>query len=339
MRNPNGYGSVVKLSGNRRNPFAARKTIGWNDKGHPIYKSIGYYPTREEGMIALAEYNKNPYDLDIVNMTLEEVFEMWEEKKKPKLGKSLQTALNSSYKHCSKYYKMKYKDIRSFHMQDIIDNCGLSYSSQGHIKSLFNHLDRIALEHDIITKSYSSLVEIDSKPESKKIPFTDEQVDMIWDIKDDYGVDTVLIYLYTGFRLNELLEMKTEDVDLEKGIFTGGSKSEAGKNRIIPIHSRIYPMVEKRVNYGFEYFLTIEGKKISRWRYYPNMWDPTMEKLGIEDMTVHNCRHTFRSRLDSAGANKVAIDLMLGHKSKDVGERVYTHKTIEELKEAIELID
>lgn len=63
-----------------------------------------------------------------------------------------------------------------------------------------------------------------------------------------------------------------------------------------------------------------------------------MERLGMEH-TPHECRHTFRSRLDSAGANKVCIDLMMGHKSKEVGERIYTHKTIQELKEAIELID
>jgi integrase len=62
-----------------------------------------------------------------------------------------------------------------------------------------------------------------------------------------------------------------------------------------------------------------------------------MEKLKTEH-TPHDCRHTFRSRLDSAGANKRCVDLMMGHKSKDVGERVYTHKTTEELKLNIELI-
>ena len=54
MKNPNGYGSVVKLSGNRRKPYAVRKTAGWNEKGHPIYINIGYFSTREEGLIALA---------------------------------------------------------------------------------------------------------------------------------------------------------------------------------------------------------------------------------------------------------------------------------------------
>lgn len=53
----------------------------------------------------------------------------------------------------------------------------------------------------------------------------------------------------------------------------------------------------------------------------------------------HECRHTFRSRLDSAGANKVCIDRIIGHKSNDVGERVYTHKTLQELKDTIALLD
>ncbi len=53
----------------------------------------------------------------------------------------------------------------------------------------------------------------------------------------------------------------------------------------------------------------------------------------------HECRHTFRSRLDSAGANKVCMDRMIGHKSSDVGERVYTHKTLQELKDTIALLN
>ena len=71
-------------------------------------------------------------------------------------------------------------------------------------------------------------------------------------------------------------------------------------------------------------------------KYY-EFWNEILNKLEIEH-TPHECRHTFRSKLDSAGANKKCIDLLMGHKSKDVGERVYTHKTIEELRQAIELI-
>ena len=64
MKNPNGYGSVVKLSGNRRRPYAVRKTLGINEKGYPIYICLAYTATREEGLLILAEYNKDAYNLE-----------------------------------------------------------------------------------------------------------------------------------------------------------------------------------------------------------------------------------------------------------------------------------
>ena len=70
MKNPNGYGTVVKLSGNRRKPFAVSKTVGLNEKGPPIYLPIGYAETREEGMEMLAMYNHEPWNIDRDKVTL-----------------------------------------------------------------------------------------------------------------------------------------------------------------------------------------------------------------------------------------------------------------------------
>ena len=153
MRAPNGYGSVSRLSGNRRNPFVIRKTKGWDDRGYPIYETIGYYPTREEGMIALAEYNRNPYDVDAQKITLQGLFTKWSERAFIKMSKSSVGSMKSAYKHCKALYTVKYRDIRSFHMQDCIDNCGLGYSTQWAIKALWTHLDKYALEMDITTKA------------------------------------------------------------------------------------------------------------------------------------------------------------------------------------------
>lgn len=343
MKNPNGYGSVVKLSGNRRKPFAVRKTVGWNEKGHPIYLSIGYAATREEGMILLGEYNKAPWDVDAEKMTLESLFELWSEKKLLKMGKSSKGSLKNAFKHTKSLWDMKYKDIKSYHMQDVIDNCGCGYSTQWAIKNLFGHLDKFALEIDVINKSYAQLLTAETIPETTKQPFTDKEVKAVWKIKDQEWVDSVLVFLYTGFRISELLAIKTANVDLVAGTIQGGTKTKAGKDRIIPIHSKIFDIVKKKVEEGNEYLFsyegkrtTHEGKKMSSSQYYV-YWNGIMEQLGIEK-TPHECRHTFRSRLDSAGANKVCIDLMMGHKSKEVGERVYTHKKLEELKFAIELI-
>ena len=65
---PNGFGCVYKLPGKRRNPFRAIKTDKWiydpvTGKSKQVRFTIGYYPTREAAMIALSNYNENPYDI------------------------------------------------------------------------------------------------------------------------------------------------------------------------------------------------------------------------------------------------------------------------------------
>ncbi|WP_322170229.1 tyrosine-type recombinase/integrase [Acutalibacter caecimuris] len=339
MKNPNGFGTVVKLSGNRRNPYAVRKTAGRNEKGYPIYINIGYAPTREQGLIMLSEYNKSPWDIDGAKVTFAQLFELWKEKRMPKLGSSNASSLCSAYKHCEKLYSMKYNQVKSYHMQDCIDGCGKGYSTQGAIKNLFGHLDRFALELDIITKTCSSLVTSDPIPETKKLPFTDKEIELLWENQAAPWVDTVLFFLYTGFRISEMLALKVSSVQDQEGIqvIVGGTKTEAGKNRMVPVHSKIVKIVKRHIElsqsgYLFEY----NGKRISQPQYR-NLWGGVMDKLDLHH-TPHECRHTFRSKLDSAGGNKVCIDRLMGHKSKGTGERVYTHKTLSELQATIELI-
>lgn len=338
MRNPNGFGSVVKLSGNRRNPYQARKTTGFNEKGYPIYLTIGYYPTREEGIIALAEYNKEPYNVNAGKMTLSELFVEWQNKKMHKLGESLKKNLNSAFKHTTNIQNMKYKDIRSFHMQDVIDNCGKGYSTQRNIQNLFGHLDKFALEIDVINKSYVQLTTTAPTPPTSRNNFTEDEIKLLWDNISVPYVDTILIFIYTGFRISEILEMKNQNIDLEEATFKGGTKTIAGKDRIVPIHPKIFEFVKIRYDGSNEYFLKgTKNVNMSEFKYY-EIWHDIMNKLSMKH-TVHECRHTFRSRLDSAGANKVCIDLLMGHKSSSTGERVYTHKTIEELKYTVSLVN
>jgi integrase len=336
MRNPNGYGSVVKLSGNRRNPYAVRKTKGFNAKRQPIYAVIGYYPTWEEAAIALADYNNDPWDIDRAKLTFEALYDLWAGKKAPKLGRSNRYSLQAAYKHCADIHALRYRDIRAHHMQECVDNCRRGYATQKAIRNLFDHLDRFALELDLISRRYSELVTVAPAPESCKRPFTDEEVARLWTVAEEPWIDSVLLFMYSGWRISELLDLKCADVDLSMGTMTGGMKTKAGKDRIVPIHSRVAYLAHRRALEGGEYLFTLDGKRVSLNRYYA-IWQGIMAALGMNH-TPHECRHTFRSRLDSAGANKVCIDLIMGHKSKDVGERIYTHKTLQELKNAIELI-
>lgn len=337
MKNPNGYGSVVKLSGNRRRPFTARKTAGWKDNGQPIYLVIGYYASREEGLIALAEYNKNPYDIDKRNITLNELYQKWSETVLPKLGKSLQGSLKSAYKHMNKLNELKYREIRSFQMQDTIDNCGCGYSTQAAIKNLWGYLDRFAMEMDVIQKMYSVLTTSAPVEDTHKEPFTEDEIKVLWDHAEEPWVDTVLIMLYSGWRILEFCTLETANVDMDNQTMKGGVKTRNGKDRVVPIHPAILKFIEVRFNPDSKYLITDQDGNPLPENQYRRIFTTTLEKYGIKH-NPHETRHTFRTRLDSAGANKKCIDLMMGHKSKDVGERVYTHKTLDELRIAIELL-
>lgn len=336
MRNPNGFGTVAKLSGQRRRPYIIKKTIGWTDKGYPIYDIIGYAATREEGLMILSDYNRDPWDVDQAKMTLQQLFDLWLEKKAQKLGDASRASLRSAFKHCSAYVNKPYKQLRSFQMQDTIDSCGKGYSTQAAIKNLWGHLDRFALELNIISRCYSELLTSDPIPETSRLPFSKEEIERLWAHEKDPWVDTVLILLYSGWRITEFMNLRPEDIDLKEGTMKGGVKTKAGKNRIIPIHPRIMPMIERRLAEGGPRLICYNGKPFNQTQYRV-FWADIMKALKMKH-TPHECRHTFETQLDSAGANRKCIDLLMGHASKGTGNRIYNHKTLDELRATVELI-
>ena len=106
MKLPNGYGSVYKLPGNRRKPWAVRITVSRKEdkdgKIHWKYKYLGYYETQSEALVALAHYNENPYDMDANKTTFAEVFENGLRNITPKYQSpiSMATMLHTSYVKC-----------------------------------------------------------------------------------------------------------------------------------------------------------------------------------------------------------------------------------------------
>lgn len=331
MKLPNGYGAVYKLSGNRRKPWAVSKSLGYDENGKRLRKIIGYAETKEEGLRLLSEYNKNPWDLDKDKMTFSQVYELWE--KHNHLGKRTAETYAGKYRtYCKPLYDIPYSDLRTYHFNEIIDSCTKSNATKNNIRKLFRSMDKIAMEYDIIQKEYSVGIPLYEVEESHRKVFTDEEIETLWENRNVQDVDLVLMFLYTGFRRSELADIKIANIDTENWFVKGGGKTQAGKNRLVPIHKRLRPVVldlmEKAKG---ENLFNIGGKAIAE--HFKNCM-----KYFHMDHIPHECRHTLRTRLDNAGANKKCIDLIMGHASREVGERVYTHKTEQQLHEAINLI-
>lgn len=107
-------------------------------------------------------------------------------------------------------------------------------------------------------------------------------------------MDSVLIYIYSGWRISELILMPASDIDLQAGAFRGGLKTKSGKNRIVPIHSKIRGFVENRLAGNRENALFLsKGSPISVPAYL-KLFKKTLTSIGVTSYhTPHDCRHPY----------------------------------------------
>ena len=350
MRLPNGLGSVHMIGGNklRRKPWRARvldhveidETTG---KATQKYLTIGYYATEIEAIEALMEYRKNPYTLDAAVCTFEDVYDMWKAKKFHDISKSGQNVYMAAFKNSEPLHKMKMRDIRTTHMEQVMMNLTVGWQSQSLVKTLWGQLFKYAIEHDIIQKNYAEFVRLkDKDPGTKRTAIPAEDREKIWKAIDagDHGAEIAMIYIYTGMRASELLEVKKEYVNLDTRIIIAGKKTGAGRDRHIPIHPCIMPFIERLMQTDGEYLLMRYDKPKPRTFNYksfvPIHWEPLMKKLDME-YTPHYCRHTCATILREANVEEDIRKLILGHKSADITDR-YTHVSDEMLVKAMDSV-
>lgn len=352
IRLPNNFGSVVTLSGNRRRPFQARKTLGFDEKAHPIYKTIGYFEEWMDAYNALVIYNENngnsfiKYEHPIAadnDILFEEVYKKWYHWKyrnpNKKLSESSENCTRAAYKKCHKLYSMKMSDIKSTHMQDVLDDDNLSHATMEHVCNLFKQMSKYAFAFDMIQKDYSDFITINKMDDDESgVPFSAEDIDLLWTNIDIPYVDTILIFIYTGWRANELLKMPLRDISLENQTLIGGNKTRSGKSRIVPIHSKIFCLIEKRYLDTNETLFAVNGKSL-KYPAYRRRFKEALSLIGLNpNHTPHDCRHTFSTMLSNADADPLARKLLLGHNIADLTDRVYTHKDINFLRNEIEKI-
>lgn len=333
MRNPNGYGSVHKLSGNRRNPWRVRVTKEWENGVKQKFTTLGYCKSQAEGMIMLAKYNENPWDIDTVSLTFEKLYEMWYEKNSSKMLPKNLGYYKKAFERSERLYKMPFSKIRTAHLQDIVDEVN-NQSGKSKLKQLFSKLSQYAMEIDVAQKNYSTFIVLPERTRLKeKVPFTMDEIQSVFSKKDDLYYEIVSILLCTGFRINELLTLETKNVDLKNRVLRGGSKTKAGKDRTIPISKHILSFIEKHYDSENEYLINKNNEPIT----YMQFW--TWWKKEIPNHTIHETRHTFITLCSNTDMNPLSVKRIVGHASGSMTEDVYTHKSITDLINAIDIFD
>lgn len=336
MKNANGYGTVFKLSGTRRKSWVAKKFSHWemvNGKNKAIYEVIGYYEDRIKAQEALILYNLDPYDLTNVCITFEQVYDKWSDTHFKTIVPSAVRTWKSAFNHAAPLHKMPMKDIRVAHLEGAINNAKVGASTKSRMKSMYNMMYRYAMKHEIVDKNYAELCfSVKNETTRDIVPFTNEEVKILWDNKEFQFVDMVLIDIYSGWRPQELCILKISDIDLDNNTMFGGLKTEAGKNRYVPIHPEIKELIRKRYNAKNEYlFLDEEGQPMT-YDKYRTRWSKICAKLNFKHRP-HECRHTFITAAKNCKMDEYVLKLIVGHEITDITERVYTHRQLEQLKD------
>ncbi len=221
-------------------------------------------------------------------------------------------------------------------MQDIVGYADVGATTRARIQSLFRLMFKYAMKYDYIKKDYSEFVKR-PKVEVKKerVPFSDDELKRMWELSSNHTGQIVLIMIYTGWRPSELSLMTFENgIDIHNRTMQGGIKTEAGKDRIVPICDKIFPFVEQMYANGFSGISSGEnGEQLNYNQLYRKI-TAFLEENNF-DHIPYETRHTFATMLDNKNINSKIKKLLLGHSSNDVTEKVYTHKTIEQLREAV----
>ena len=161
----------------------------------------------------------------------------------------------------------------------------------------------------------------------------------------------VLLCLYSGLRVGELLALEWDDIDLQKGMMVVSRSCHDGKDksgrytritdtpktassvRTIPLPRQILPYLREAKKKSHSTFVVSNGDKMISVRSYQRTFDLLLRKLGIPHRGFHSLRHTFATRALECGMDVKTLSEILGHKSPTVTLNRYVHSLIEHKKE------
>ena len=367
-RRPNNTGTVVKLSGKRRNPYCARVMSDERDiiTGKKKQICIGTFATREEALNALSIYslkrsssitneearNLAPDLFDRIQEktqkrapTFYEIYQILDDEEFSKLSKSSRNGYGSWIKHFETIYNRTIDNITLADLQYIFDNDKSKGGTQMHMKVLCSKIFKYAVIHQYIPRDfdYTSYIRTaEFKQSTKHYPFTVDEVKKLQSV-DTSEAHILLIYIYTGLRAGELLHINRDNIHIDEkcdddgterliSYMITGSKTKAGKNRIVPIHDDIKQFVIDE--------LLKPDKRLIDCTYVSlnNTILVTVNGYLKATHTMHDTRQTFASLCQLYNVDVYARKKILGHKLKDITFDIYTTASKNKLYEEVNKI-
>ena len=335
MKRSNGTGSIKYIKG-RSKPYAVFRPSRMVN-GKRKAELIGYFATKDEAENVLLMETLHPTK----NTTLGELWNMWKHTRSfTDLTKSTQEGYCMAFNYMRDYEHKRFADLKQDDFQHFIDNAikqGKSVSTQNKVKILCNLLSVYALLNDITYKSYAVKLRTEHIKKPQIEIFSADDIDVLFQNDDVPLVDTILILIYTGMRISELLTLNKFQVNLNEMVIVGGLKTDAGRDRIIPIHPKIQKYIIRHYESCQNKLIEHNGKPYTS-RYYRKKYYEVLESLGIRKISPHKARHTFFSLMSLYCKDSKVIADVGGHTDVHFTENVYVHPDLERLRRGVECL-
>ncbi|NQU73295.1 MAG: tyrosine-type recombinase/integrase [Candidatus Omnitrophica bacterium] len=178
------------------------------------------------------------------------------------------------------------------------------------------------------------------KPKAKRNrSLTSEETESIY--KNAHGIirDIAIFAIHTGLRENEICELKKEDIDLVENVLNIRGKGD--KDRIVPIHKEAEVIIKKYYHKAHIYLFENSHTQGARFNG-PSLYKRLLRLyrlLGIDNANFHTLRNTFATEADYKGRDRLAVEMILGHRSEEYVTGRYLHANIDRMRKVINSID
>lgn len=304
---------------------------------------IGSFATMREAQDAIEKYIREGRP-ELYNATLGDIYQKWSGIHFKQVSDSAVSLYSAMWKRFETVQEIKMRDIRTAHFQDIV-NGATSKSACDTIKTMAIMICKYAMENDIINKNYAEFIKIPKFEKKEKIIFSHSEIAILWEHSDDKRAQIVLFMIYTGLRVGELLSLKIADVHIDEGYIVGGEKTEAGKNRVVPLPPAIPELADFLKSWVDQakngYLFHMSSSRFRLDVFYPLMIDLHFDdgfkvgnlfKFSGSHHTPHSTRHTFASISAAAGIRPENLQKIIGHANFSTTADIYVHQDIEVLR-------
>ncbi|WP_181872688.1 tyrosine-type recombinase/integrase [Billgrantia montanilacus] len=224
--------------------------------------------------------------------------------------------------------EVSHADVAQFHNR--MRNEGRAPATCDRQLMIIRALYAVAMEWELVDSNPAKSVKL-FKEDNKRERYLDEAetkrlLDVLLKDRNRPVCCIVLFLLSTGARVGEALKAKWSDIDLTKQTWRiPVSNAKSKKERIVPLNtSALQVLVEARRECGGQEWIFVSPKTQAPFKSITLVWHRLRDKAGLPDFRLHDCRHTYASKLVGAGRSLYEVQQILGHSNPKVTER-YAH--------------